>query len=240
MIILPKYKCNKVVGAAKITKVNVYDSDSNTELTLDVNEEDIVIKVDGDYMNKHQPRAGGFFVVYKDGYQSFSPAEAFEEGYTPMAGPEDDGVIYTTDKIPDLAGMHGTAWLLDKSFDSRPDVQATIESWIVSAVYAHPFWSHYMVTCIHLRDIDGTKPANKVFDEATHEVLVVALDPEKPYPLNAAPNIMKPINYAGQWIALNDEEARATVEDCVKGIINGTLSPDTDFRSQWDALFKSK
>ncbi len=35
-----------------------------------------------DYMRKHQPKIGGYFVVYKDGYKSFSPAEAFEEGYT--------------------------------------------------------------------------------------------------------------------------------------------------------------
>ena len=39
-------------------------------------------KVDCDYVRKHQPKAGGYFVVYKDGYKSWSPAEAFEDGYT--------------------------------------------------------------------------------------------------------------------------------------------------------------
>jgi len=34
------------------------------------------------YMWKHQPVVGGYFVTYKDGYQSFSPAGAFEEGYS--------------------------------------------------------------------------------------------------------------------------------------------------------------
>lgn len=38
-------------------------------------------KVSGDYQQKHAPQAGGYFVVYKDGYKSFSPAKAFEEGY---------------------------------------------------------------------------------------------------------------------------------------------------------------
>jgi hypothetical protein len=38
--------------------------------------------VDSDYLAKHKPEPGGYFVVYKDGYQSFSPAEAFEDGYT--------------------------------------------------------------------------------------------------------------------------------------------------------------
>ena len=38
--------------------------------------------VDEAYMQKHQPEVGGYYVVYKDGYKSYSPAKAFEEGYT--------------------------------------------------------------------------------------------------------------------------------------------------------------
>jgi hypothetical protein len=39
-------------------------------------------EVSEEYVDKHNPQAGGYYVVYKDGYKSFSPAEAFEEGYT--------------------------------------------------------------------------------------------------------------------------------------------------------------
>jgi hypothetical protein len=38
--------------------------------------------VDQEYMAKHKPEVGGYFVQYDDGYKSFSPAKAFEEGYT--------------------------------------------------------------------------------------------------------------------------------------------------------------
>jgi hypothetical protein len=38
--------------------------------------------VDADYVAKHKPHAGGYYVQYADGYTSFSPAQAFEEGYT--------------------------------------------------------------------------------------------------------------------------------------------------------------
>ena len=38
-------------------------------------------KVDFEYMRKHNPQVGGYYVLYKDGYTSFSPAEAFETGY---------------------------------------------------------------------------------------------------------------------------------------------------------------
>lgn len=38
--------------------------------------------VSEEYVTKHNPQSGGYFVVYEDGYKSFSPAKAFEEGYT--------------------------------------------------------------------------------------------------------------------------------------------------------------
>lgn len=35
-----------------------------------------------EWMTKHNPVVGGYLVLYDDGYCSFSPAEAFESGYT--------------------------------------------------------------------------------------------------------------------------------------------------------------
>jgi hypothetical protein len=40
------------------------------------------VEIDSAYVQKHRPEAGGYYVVYADGYKSFSPAQAFEEGYT--------------------------------------------------------------------------------------------------------------------------------------------------------------
>lgn len=37
--------------------------------------------VDAAFLAKHKPEPGGYFVQYADGYKSFSPAQAFEEGY---------------------------------------------------------------------------------------------------------------------------------------------------------------
>ncbi len=43
-------------------------------------------KVDREYVKKrlpvNGPIVGGYWVKYADGYQSFSPQDAFEEGYT--------------------------------------------------------------------------------------------------------------------------------------------------------------
>lgn len=38
--------------------------------------------VDDDYMEKHRPKLHGYYVLYADGYESWSPAKAFEEGYS--------------------------------------------------------------------------------------------------------------------------------------------------------------
>jgi len=39
-------------------------------------------EVEPGYFLKHKPEVGGYFVQYEDGYKSYSPAKAFEEGYT--------------------------------------------------------------------------------------------------------------------------------------------------------------
>ncbi len=78
---LPTYLCRKTVRAAKINKVLLF-ADSSTTAVLVVHPNDKKISVGPDYLAKHKPRAGGYYVLYKDGYESWSPAKAFEEGYT--------------------------------------------------------------------------------------------------------------------------------------------------------------
>ena len=41
-------------------------------------------RVDREYLKKHRPSVGGYWVKYDDGYESFSPAQAFIEGYNPI------------------------------------------------------------------------------------------------------------------------------------------------------------
>jgi hypothetical protein len=81
---MPKYQCHKKVWALKIKKVEC-DFDCNASGSCFLIPEDSrygTIEEGQDYYNFHKPVAGGYYVVYKDGYKSFSPAEAFESGYT--------------------------------------------------------------------------------------------------------------------------------------------------------------
>jgi len=77
---MPLYNCHKQVRALKIARIE--REEAGGAVIFPEEEEFAPFRVNPDFMNKHQPKAGGYFVAYKDGYISFSPAEAFEEGYT--------------------------------------------------------------------------------------------------------------------------------------------------------------
>ena len=86
---MPKYKCIKDVWALKIKSI-VFDSDlasqtgRETDGSATFTPEDeryAPIELSSEFVHKHKPVEGGYYVVYKDGYKSFSPASAFEEGY---------------------------------------------------------------------------------------------------------------------------------------------------------------
>ncbi len=85
---MPKYRCHKEVWALKIAKVVpslTAAKDCLNPHTATLIPEDNrygPVEVSKEYVTKHKPKAGGYYVVYKDGYKSFSPAEAFEGGYT--------------------------------------------------------------------------------------------------------------------------------------------------------------
>lgn len=85
---MPRYRCHKEVWALKIKKIvrdgegEDRESDGSAMITPEFDHIYSPFKVDADYMHKHKPQVGGYYVVYDDGYKSWSPAEAFESGYT--------------------------------------------------------------------------------------------------------------------------------------------------------------
>ena len=88
---LPRYKCHKEVRALKIANIETDGEIAAKEgreataagATLSFVENGYTpVYVDAKWRIKHEPHAGGYYVIYEDGYKSFSPAEAFEGGYT--------------------------------------------------------------------------------------------------------------------------------------------------------------
>lgn len=77
---MPQYQCHKKVWALKIKDVKVA-SDGTAVLTpLDPGFSEF--DVEASYVNKHCPQPGGYYVQYEGGYESYSPAEVFEAGYS--------------------------------------------------------------------------------------------------------------------------------------------------------------
>jgi len=84
---MPRYQCHKKVWALKIAAIERdgvgEDRESDGSAMITPLEAGYApFRVDHDYMRKHKPEIGGYYVVYDDGYKSWSPAKAFEEGYT--------------------------------------------------------------------------------------------------------------------------------------------------------------
>jgi hypothetical protein len=72
---MPRYRSHKQVWALEIATVNGH------KLTFrDAGY--AAIMCDAPMFSRYTPVAGDFYVVYDDGYKSFSPAKAFKEGYT--------------------------------------------------------------------------------------------------------------------------------------------------------------
>lgn len=74
----PVYVCHKEVRALKIAQVEILDDGK-----LFITPEDLSFdpfEAHGD--DRPQPAVGWYAVLYDNGYVSFSPASAFEAGYT--------------------------------------------------------------------------------------------------------------------------------------------------------------
>jgi hypothetical protein len=81
---MPRYKCHKEVWALKLDGVAPVNQDGSTWL-YPADKTYASFMVSAEFVAKHKPTVGGYYVVYKDGYTSFSPADAFEDGYTLIA-----------------------------------------------------------------------------------------------------------------------------------------------------------
>lgn len=81
---MPKYRCHKEVSALKLGAV--ISAETGMWFLVPTENRFAPILVSGYWHDKHMPEAGGYYVQYADGYTSYSPATAFEDGYTLIGG----------------------------------------------------------------------------------------------------------------------------------------------------------
>lgn len=105
---LPEYVSHKTVRAARIERITLQaDGCRMATLTLALPDGSTTQHpVSVDYIDKHAPTPGGYFVQYADGYVSFSPAEAFESGYSRKPDPKP----LTEEERKDILFYGGDQW----------------------------------------------------------------------------------------------------------------------------------
>lgn len=78
---MPRYKCNKEVWALKIAAIEVHEDKSATIAPADEGFLPFQTEKGWGERFKGDENDPGYYVQYRDGYTSWSPSKAFEEGY---------------------------------------------------------------------------------------------------------------------------------------------------------------
>lgn len=149
----------------------------------------------------------------------------------------------TVSRTPDIVGASGRAWQLPIApigQRGRPDADGTVIAWLLHAPAAHILWCYYAVAIIHLRPIPGVPAPIIRGDGATHELMIVSLNPEVPLPdLEAVGRgddsfaFLAPPDVVEQFTVRDDAEAARLGELAIKVCVDGIASPDQDWRSWW-------
>ena len=84
---LPRWKSHKIVRAAQILEIEIQAANA-WRVNLDIGTapgasqpSTLGTLLHRDAVASKQPSVGDYFVLYEDGYKSWSPKAAFEEGY---------------------------------------------------------------------------------------------------------------------------------------------------------------
>ena len=142
---------------------------------------------------------------------------------------------------PALIGPAGRAWRQDleaiRASCSPNEQDATLDGWIISAPWANCMWPNYWIALIHLRPLEDNRQTKIYLTGATHEFWLYALDPSHQPCLDELPHFLTPMNFAAQFVAETDLAAQQRIQESVTEIIQGRLSPDTDYIKQWYRRF---
>lgn len=143
-------------------------------------------------------------------------------------------------------GPRGTAVHL--GIDPRlPGADTTITWWLLTGDW-HPLWSQFAISVVSLADKPGHQPARLHFPGATHELVVMALNPGQP-PAQHSPVTLttggltavggwpEPVDVVHQFTATDDEMTRLA-DSCAWGCVVGAITPSTDdarevLRERW-------
>lgn len=141
------------------------------------------------------------------------------------------------ERAPDIDGPHARAWLCERGEAGR------IIGALVHAPHAHAFWHWRFVSLVSLADIPGIAPANKHYPEATHEITVLSLNPDKPLPNIDSSELesfhhLSPADVVKQFHGVKDADAIKIFRQMINLVVAGAIMPDSDHRCIWEGIIE--
>lgn len=143
---------------------------------------------------------------------------------------------------PDYSGQW-RVFRLQLPPDDLVDYPATLGAWLLDCPGAHPFWRFHTLNLVHLRELEGQPPVRLAFPGASHELLVLALDPHHdaeltPLDWKTCAHFMMPPDASVQFVAQDDEAALHVAELAARAVAEGVLIPDSDYASHWEGTIQ--
>lgn len=134
------------------------------------------------------------------------------------------------------AGVAGSAreLLITLGPDDKKDWAATIGCWFIYAPGQPPAWRHYGLSVCHLRDLEGVKPAHIRIPGATHEFMLLALDPHKNPEADRPESWVRlfPMNLMEQVKLPNDATASRLLDMAATEVVEGRLWAEAPLSGQ--------
>jgi|SRR5690348_13289293 hypothetical protein len=141
----------------------------------------------------------------------------------------------TVKKLRDVTGAAGAGAELLITCDERscPDVTANLGNWFLTCP-RQALWDSYVLSLIHLRAIAGARAPVITVPGATHELMLLALDPEcRPVAMNVDTwRYLRPFNVVEQFSVKTDEDALDLLADAARAVLNGELWAEPPLSNQ--------
>lgn len=125
-----------------------------------------------------------------------------------------------------LTGPFGEATELALSTSGDPRREGDIAIWLLHCPNQSPAWCHFMLSCLHLRPIAADPEPNIYVAGATHEIVLVAIDPAtNPSPTSSywEWNYLPSTNMWEQIQVPNDEAAVELTSLAAQAVVDGYL-----------------
>lgn len=192
----PTYRSIKLVKAAKIEHIELCGITRINTIILNAGGRKVDIKVEDGWLHKHEPRVGGYIVVYEDGYASYSPAEPFESGYikidTQTAEPDRSNHAMLRREVQALANL-----LLGRTTSRALPSPQEVGRLLLNAIamYGEPepqTGTSGRVTALNQQEImqkSGFEPNDKLAFDSLVSAMLAGVDPFSTVTVAPAPNV---------------------------------------------------